>query len=430
IVPLALVTLAARRAGDALGRYRQASSQAASEVAGAIGDLLAAAPTLQAAGAEARAAAHFRRLNARRRRATLADRVATRVVNALTSNTVSIGTGLIMLLAAGSLRDNRLTVGDFVLFVSYLGLIAEFTDGLGQYLAHYRQTTVAYTRMGALLGEAPLAALTAPTPLHLRGPLPNLPSPGRAADDPLALLEARGLSCRHPQSGRGIAGIDLSLPRGSVTVVTGRVGSGKTTLARTLLGLLPADEGEIRWNGRVVDEPASFFAPPRAAYTPQTPRLFSDTLKHNILLGLPDDPAILEAAIWRAVLERDVQAMDAGLDTPVGVGGVKLSGGQALRTAAARMLARDAELLVIDDLSSALDVETERALWDRLLRDDGKTWLIVSHRRAALSRADRIVVLKDGRVEAEGALADLLPRCAEMRALWDVADEPAGVGER
>jgi ATP-binding cassette subfamily B protein len=335
-----------------------------------------------------------------------------------------------MLLAAGSLRDNRLTVGDFVLFVSYFGLIAEFTDGLGQYLAHYRQTTVAYTRMGALLGEAPLAALTAPTPLHLRGPLPNLPSPGRAADDPLALLEARGLSCRHPQSGRGIAGIDLSLPRGSVTVVTGRVGSGKTTLARTLLGLLPADEGEIRWNGRVVDEPASFFAPPRAAYTPQTPRLFSDTLKHNILLGLPDDPAILEAAIWRAVLERDVQAMDAGLDTPVGVGGVKLSGGQALRTAAARMLARDAELLVIDDLSSALDVETERALWDRLLRDDGKTWLIVSHRRAALSRADRIVVLKDGRVEAEGALADLLPRCAEMRALWDVADEPAGVGER
>ncbi|HEU0114634.1 MAG TPA: ABC transporter transmembrane domain-containing protein, partial [Thermomicrobiales bacterium] len=130
IVPLALVTVAARRAGNALGRYREASSQAASEVAGAIGDLLAAAPTLQAAGAEARAAAHFRRLNARRRRATLADRVATRAVNALTSNTVSIGTGLIMLLAAGSLRDNRLTVGDFVLFVSYLGLIAEFTDGL------------------------------------------------------------------------------------------------------------------------------------------------------------------------------------------------------------------------------------------------------------------------------------------------------------
>ncbi len=366
MLPTLIVVVIARWASDALGRYRETSSQATSQVTGAIGDMLAAVQTVQAAGAEERIVAHFRRLNEQRRTAMLADRLATQALNAITANTVSVGTGLIMLLAAGSLRDGSLTVGDFVLFVSYLGFIADFTDGLGRFLAHYQQTGVAFARMGVLLGGAPPAALVASTPLHLRGPLPTVPPPARSVTDRLVLVEARGLSYRHPQSGRGIAAVDLRLPRGTLTVVTGRVGAGKTTLLRTLLGLLPREAGEIWWNGNVVDDAASFLVPPRAAYTAQAPRLFSETLKQNILLELPDDPVALVAAVRGAVLEHDVQALEAGLETPVGTRGVKLSGGQVQRTAAARMLVRGAELLVIDDLSSALDVETEHVLWERL----------------------------------------------------------------
>ena len=133
--------------------------------------------------------------------------------------------------------------------------------------------------------------------------------------------------------------VSFGVARGSFTVITGQIGSGKTTLLRAVLGLLPKDGGEIRWNGEPVAAPAEFFRPPRSAYTAQVPRLFSTTLRENILMGVSNGDegeatSPLQAAVRRAVLEPDVATLEHGLDTVVGPRGVRLSGGQVQRSAA------------------------------------------------------------------------------------------------
>jgi len=327
-----------------------------------------------------------------------------------------------LLLAGQEMAAGSFTVGDFALFVYYLGFVSEFTALIGERWAWYQQVGVSFGRLATLMIDAPPEHLVQHGMVYMSGELPEIPYHAKTAADRLERLEATGLTYLYPDSGRGIRGVDLYLERGSFTVITGRIGSGKTTLLRALLGLLPRDSGQIRWNGQEVEDAASFFIPPRSAYAAQAPLLFSETLRDNILMGLPEEHVHLAEAIQMAVMDQDLAKLEQGLDTVIGAKGVKLSGGQQQRTAAARMFVRDPELLVFDDLSSALDVETEQALWERVFglrgSGDGPTCLVVSHRRPALRRADQIIVLREGRVEATGTLAELLETCEEMQSLW------------
>jgi len=416
MIPLAVVAVGASCVFGLIERYRQALQETTAELSGLVGSAFGALVTIRSLGAEPAVSAKFRELSEARRRAAVRDALLAQVVSTLSLQSYGLAVGAALLLLAAGLRTGAVRVGDLSLFVVYAGSVATVGGWLGGDMARWAHYGVSVRRLQALMGSPDSTELARPRPVLLERDLPSPPRL-RPAPDIFRELRAVGLTSR-AGAGGGIQGIDLVLHAGELVVVTGRIGAGKTTLLRALLGLVPLDAGEIFWNGEPVLDAAEFLVPPRCGYLPQIPVLVTGTLRENLMLGLASREADLEAAVADAALERDLSGLPAGLETTVGRRGVRLSGGQIQRVAAARMLARRPQVAVVDDLSSALDVDTEAEVWTGLLRRSGVACIAVTHRRTVLRMADRVLLLRSGRLEDVGTLDELLDRSPEMRALW------------
>ncbi|MGD9703358.1 MAG: ATP-binding cassette domain-containing protein [Acidimicrobiia bacterium] len=396
LIPLAAVALATRTLDSRIKAYRSADRIATAAVSGYLGDIMAAATTVKVNDAVEPTLVRLRKLVDQRRRTAVRDRVLDEGVQAFSQGAADIGLGFVLLVSASAMASGRFGVGELALFTAYLGWLSFLPRMIGRVLARRRQAGVAFERMRHLVADELVEHTVAPRalPIGLHDDRRRPPLRHRVRV-PLVRLDVVHLGARY-QNGAGIEDISFSIERGTFTVLTGPIGSGKSTLLRAILGLAhqATTTGEVRWNGSLVTDRAEFLVPPNVAFLPQVPQLISDSVADNIALGSFSDDE-LGPALELAAVGTDISTMPDGLRTLIGPRGVRLSGGQRQRVATARALVHEPELVVLDDLSSALDVETELQLWSNLA-DAGMTVLAVSHRAVAFARADQILRLEAG----------------------------------
>lgn len=224
----------------------------------------------------------------------------------------------------------------------------------------------------------------------------------------LTSLELRDFTALHDDGTIGVSDVDLRVESGELVLLVGQIGSGKSSMLAALAGLIE-HQGEILWNGSPVTEAQVFLRPAQVSYVAQVPRVLSGTFADNVLLG---HERAFESPVGVARLEPDIEEA-GGKHSLVGHRGVRLSGGQVQRLALARALATDAELLLADDVSSALDATTEIELWESL-KAAHRTVIGATAKRAALAQADRVVVLVEGRVMAVGPWRELAGRWGHL----------------
>ena len=262
----------------------------------------------------------------------------------------------------------------------------------------------------------------------LDAPLPA-PAVGAAPAMPGGLtISCENLQFSYADGETVLDGLSCVFPAGRITAVVGPSGAGKTTLARVLLGFVQPQAGRVRINGAV--ELAGVAAEgwwENLAWVPQNPRLFHGTIAANLRLGRPDaDAAALRDAARKARALDFIEAMPKGFETVIGDLGQGLSGGQIQRIALARAFLKDPKLLILDEATANLDMESEGLVLDAIMDlAAGRTVIMVAHRLAMAERADNVVVLRAGRVAECGAPAQLRASGGLYAALWRAGHEEA-----
>jgi ABC-type multidrug transport system fused ATPase/permease subunit len=370
------------------GRSAARSSAARARFGRALVSVVESARTVKLAGRTPQVHAHLRRVDSGRVDAAVFEHRVQAVLDGVPVVMVQVGVvaAWAVYLQGGWQLGTALLVATAVNGFDWFGRVAGAVVTEAPGTRAWQRATARHA------GGADLMELPAGIDL-VTGAAPDAVAPQSSR---LERLELRGFDAVHDDGTIGVEGVGLTIGRGELVLLLGQIGSGKSSLLGALAGLLD-HRGSLLWNGEEVTAPEAFLRPGRVTHVAQVPRVLSGTFADNVRLGFDRE---LAGSIAAARLGDDV-AEAGGPDAVVGHRGVRLSGGQVQRLALARALACDAELLLADDVSSALDAATELELWDAL-RERRTTVIGATSKRAALARADRVVVLVDGRVAATG----------------------------
>ncbi|MGW8194236.1 MAG: ABC transporter ATP-binding protein [Desulforhopalus sp.] len=316
--------------------------------------------------------------------------------------------GMVMVLYFGGrlVINDTITLGDFVAFITYLYMLIWPMMAIG-WVANLVQRGL--TSLGRI-HELVTSQATLPDPASSVSNVENSHPEFRL----------NGLKFTYPSASvPALNGITLSLGPG-IHGVTGRTGSGKSTLCKLLARLYPVEDNSLFFQDRDVNTLPLEFIRSQIGYVGQEPVLFSNTIAANIAFGAPQatHDQVVQAAT-KAAIHNDILDLENGYDTTIGERGVKLSGGQRQRLALARALLCDRPVLVIDDGLSAVDVATEHEVFAGLKEHfTGKTVLIVSNRIKLLSMTDRIIVLAEGQIEDEGSHDHLIAKNSLYQSMF------------
>ncbi|WP_431729005.1 ATP-binding cassette domain-containing protein [Verrucosispora sp. TAA-831] len=398
---MVLSGFAATAFGPRLERAARETVTARAAFATALVSALSAARTVKLAGATRPVLTHLADLDTVR-----SDRQRREIaVQVWARSTPSMASGLLPIAVWALFLAGTISAGAALVSIATLGAARWFAWTTASLISQVPSARVWTRRTAEMTG---IEAYSARVPgMDLVAGTATAPSV--APRTPLRRLELVGFGVRHTDGTVAVRDVDLTVTRGQLVLVVGPVGVGKSSLLRALAGIAP-HTGSMTWNGEPVTEPELFLRPNQVGYVGQLPRVLSGTVADNITLGHPVDPA---HAVATAQLEHDLAATGSGLGLLIGHKGTRLSGGQLQRLALARALAPRTELLVADDVSSALDVTTELALW-QALRERGVTVVGSTSKRAALVRADHVVVLVDGAVRAQGPWRELASRWGHL----------------
>ncbi|MGI8614486.1 MAG: ABC transporter ATP-binding protein [Nocardioidaceae bacterium] len=427
LLPVPFALLLSKAAGAAVARRTIAARAANAALTSFVQQGLTGQQVLRVTG---RAPAWTQRLNGLATAQANAELATTRLESLLAPvYTTVTGAGIVAIFCLGGHRvaAGQMTTGDLVAFLS---LFARFTGRafrIPQMLNRVQAGAAAMTRLSPMLHTPPPIANEPPHASWLSGRVTGLPSPKPNPVEPRPAafqVLLTNVTFTYPGAvSPALAAVSLELPPGSLTAVTGPVGSGKSALARVVAGLYPIDSGTLTVDGA---DPHTLTPEGRRAlgYLPQGHPVFSGTIAENVQLTEPTtsdipDGSRTTAALRTADLDDDLDSMPDRADTQIGELGVRLSGGQRQRVALARALAAPYEpprLLVLDDPFSAVDVDTESRIIGALREAVGPgapvnrqaTVLLCSTRLAAFERADQVVVLDRGRVVESGTHEALL----------------------